>query len=129
MRKFLFGGILAVMFVACGGEKKPDFAAAHAACNYYNMLVEGKAAEFVDGMDTPDTIPVGYREQLVANAKMFMAQQQDEHQGLRKVDVLNCVNDSLSQTANAFLMFCYGDSTVEEIVVPMVKRDGKWLMK
>ena len=128
MRKFLFSAVLVIILAACSGNK-PDFAAAHAASDYYNLLVDGKVGEFVDGMDMPDSIPTSYREQLIANAKMFLAQQQEEHKGLKKVDVMNCVNDSLSQTANAFLMFCYGDSTVEEIVVPMVKRDGKWLMK
>jgi hypothetical protein len=39
------------------------------------------------------------------------------------------VNDSVQPTANAFLMLCFGDSTIEEVVVPMVKHEGKWLMK
>jgi hypothetical protein len=26
-------------------------------------------------------------------------------------------------------MLCYGDSTTEEVVVPMVERDGRWMMK
>lgn len=92
-------------------------------------MLEGKAEAFVEKMDMPDSIPEMYREQLVANIKMYIAQQQDEHHGIKKVDVQNCINDSLQPTAQAFLMICYGDSTVEEIVIPMVKRDGKWLMK
>jgi hypothetical protein len=27
------------------------------------------------------------------------------------------------------LMLCYGDSTSEEVVVPMVERNGRWMMK
>jgi hypothetical protein len=27
------------------------------------------------------------------------------------------------------LMLCYGDSTTEEVVVPMIERDGRWMMK
>lgn len=115
--------------VACSHAPKPDFAAANAAKEYYSLLLEGKAEAFVDNMDRQDSIPDVYREQLVANVKMFMAQQEAEHRGIRKVDVQNCINDSLQPAAQAFLMVCYGDSTVEEIVVPMVKRDGKWLMK
>ena len=128
MRKILYC-IVALVLVACGGDKKPDFAAANAAKEYYSLLLERKTEAFVEKMDMPDSIPEMYREQLVANIKMYIAQQQDEHHGIKKVDVQNCINDSLQPTAQAFLMICYGDSTVEEIVVPMVKRDGKWLMK
>ncbi|MBP5570490.1 MAG: hypothetical protein J6X46_05660 [Prevotella sp.] len=128
MRKILYC-IVALILVACGNGKKPDFAAANAAKEYYSLLLEGKAEAFVDKMDMQDSIPEVYREQLVANIKMYLAQQQQEHRGIKKVDVQNCINDSLQPTALAFLMICYGDSTVEEIVVPMVKRDGRWLMR
>ena len=37
--------------------------------------------------------------------------------------------EQIQPTANAFLMLCFGDSTIEEVVVPMVKHEGKWLMK
>ena len=80
-------------------------------------------------MNMPERIPDSYRSQLVANAKMFIGQQNDEHRGIKKVEVVNCVNDSAGTSAEAFLLLCFGDSTVEEVVVPMVKRDGKWLMK
>ena len=128
MRRILYC-IVALLLVACGDGKKPDFAAANAAKDYYNLLLEGKADAFVDKMDMQDSIPEMYREQLVANIKMYMAQQQLEHRGIKKVEVQNCINDALQPTAQAFLMICYGYSTVEEIVVPMVKRDGKWLMR
>ena len=128
MKKLLF--IISVLLVvSCGSKKKPDFAAANAARDYYNLLLEGNSDAFVAHMEIADSIPESYREQLVANANMYMDQQQTEHRGIKKVDVLNCVNDSLQSTAQAFLMLCYGDSTVEEIVVPMVKRGGKRLMK
>lgn len=126
MRAFPLGVL--VLLLSCS-QSKADFAAANAAKGYYDLLLEGKPDRFVDGMNMPDRIPDSYRLQLVANAKMFVGQQQDEHKGIRRVEVVNCVNDSAGTGAQAFLMFCYGDSTVEEVVVPMVKRDGKWLMK
>jgi len=39
------------------------------------------------------------------------------------------VEDSLPQLMQVFMTVSYSDSTYEEIVVPMVERDGKWLMK
>ena len=117
------------LLLSCSGAGKADFAAANAAKGYYDMLLDGKPDQFVEGMNMPERIPDSYRVQLVANAKMYMGQQQEEHQGIKRVEVVNCVNDSAGTGAQAFLMLCYGDSTVEEVVVPMVKRDGKWLMK
>ena len=100
MRRILYC-IVALLLVACGDGKKPDFAAANAAKDYYNLLLEGKADAFVDKMDMQDSIPEMYREQLVANIKMYMAQQQLEHRGIKKVEVQNCINDSLQPTAQA----------------------------
>ena len=115
--------------IACSQESKPDFAAAHAAKEYYDLLSEEHYEQFVDGMNYPNPIPSSYRAQLVANARMFGDEQRRFHQGLREVRVVNCVNDSAHTSANAFLMLCYADGTVEQVVVPMVKREGKWYMK
>ena len=52
-----------------------------------------------------------------------------EPKGISEVRVLNCKNDSLSPTAEAYLLLCFGDSTKEEIVVPMVKDKDKWMMR
>jgi len=127
MRRLL---LLAVplLFMACS-ESKPDRAAALAACRYYNQLIAGNADSFVRGMELPDTIPDGYRRQLIDNALMFLEQQKREHGGISRVEVQNCINDSVAPTAQAFLLLCFGDSTVEEVVVPMVRRDGVWRMK
>lgn len=115
--------------VSCNSKKSADFAAANAAKGYYDQLVRQQCDSFVSGMNFPERIPDSYREQLVLNAKMFVEEQNEEHGGLREVRVVNCVNDSLATNAHAFLLLCYGDSTIEEIVVPMVKCDGKWYMK
>lgn len=117
------------MMAACGGSDKPDFAAAEAAKGYYEQLLKGEVDAFVDGMLGGDSLPADYREQMVANARMFVAHQQQLHQGISRIAVQNCLNDSLTPTAQAFLLLTYGDSTSEEIVVPMVKRGEKWCMK
>ncbi|MCR4852926.1 MAG: hypothetical protein K5893_04995 [Prevotella sp.] len=126
--------IITIVFVvaaiiACTGNGKPDFAAAHAAKEYYDMLSEERFEQFVDGMNYPNPIPASYREQLVANARMYVDEQRRAHKGLSEVRVVNCVNDSAQTSANAFLMLCFADSTIEQVVVPMVKRNGHWYMK
>ena len=32
-------------------------------------------------------------------------------------------------TASVFLLFYYGDKTTEQVVVPMVKEHGKWILR
>lgn len=131
MRKLIvitFCFILAAV-ISCSRDKKIDFAAAHAAKDYYELLEKEKYNEFVKGMYLPEQIPDSYRHQLVDNIRMFVGELHQEHGGIREIRVVNCVNDSVQPTANAFLMLCFGDSTIEEVVVPMIKHEGKWLMK
>jgi hypothetical protein len=123
------GFVIAAIVYSCRNDKTVDFAAANAAKEYYDLLVQGQYDAFVDGMNIPERIPDSYRQQLVDNARMFVGDQQQEQLGLREVRVVNCINDTVDVAAHAFLMLCYGDSTIEEVVVPMVKRDGRWLMK
>ena len=114
--------------ISCSQEKH-DFAAANAAKEYYDMLIDGKFDGFVDGMNYANPIPDSYREQLEMNARMFVNELNEDRKGLREVRVINCVTDSVLPAANAYLMLCFGDSTFEQVVVPMVKRDGRWWMK
>lgn len=81
------------------------------------------------GMNQPDSIPAGYREQLETNAKMFVYQQKEEHQGISNVKIADAKADTAHHTAMAFLVLDYGDKTSEEIVVPMIEVKGKWKMQ
>lgn len=114
---------------SCGGGPKPEEVAAQAARTYYDLLIHGKFDQFVDGQYRPDSIPLSYREQLIANAKMFMGEQEKTHNGLRQVEVLRVAPDSAQHVVNVFLIFIYGNSTKEEVVVPMVEHNGVWYMR
>ncbi len=129
MKKILFAAIGFSLLCACQDAPSQNEIAARAAKAYYDQLIEGKYEQFVDGHYQPDSIPAVYREQLVANAKMFVGQQQDEHHGIRRVDVVRADVDTAKHVGNAFLTFLYGDSTSEEVVVPMVFQDGLWYLR
>jgi hypothetical protein len=58
-----------------------------------------------------------------------MRQQEIIHRGISEVRVVIAKTDTLQKYTNVFMMLCFGDSTNEEIVVPMVERDGRWMMK
>ena len=70
-----------------------------------------------------------YRAQLLDCYQQFMAQQETAHRGILEVRVSNAKTDTIQKYTNVFLVLCYGDSTNEEIVVPMVERQGSWRMK
>lgn len=110
-------------------EKNTECMAGHAAKEYYDMLFAGDYAGFTSGLFFPDSIPGTYREQLISNAAMFAEGQKKAHNGVREIRVLGFNVDSVSSTTQAFLLFCYGDSVNEEIVVPMTEHDGRWFMR
>ncbi len=122
-----------VVLAALGSCKKeaPDAGqlAAVAAKGYYDLLLEGKYQDFVAGIRQRGKIPQGYHDQLVLNARMFMEQQEKEHKGIARVDVLKANADTARHVANVFLSFVYGDSTKEQVVVPMVEDHGEWRMR
>ena len=118
------------IFCACSKKEiKPEEMALRMAKVHYEQLLSGDYASFVDGMSYNDTVVPAYREQLITNMKMYIGQQKKEHQGIKQVLPLRAVHDTVNHTFNAFLMMCYNDSTKEQVVVPMVEKEGVWLMK
>lgn len=119
-----------VALAACRPEPPaPADVAGRAAKLYYDYLLGGNYDAFVDGFYQPDSIPGAYREQLVTNARMFMGQQRQERGGISEVRLVRANADTARHAARAFLLFCYGDSTREEVVVPMVECGGVWMMR
>ena len=106
--------IVAAAFAACKEEPKPGELAAKAAVEGYGHLIAGRYADYLAG---------------VAGAKQFMARQREEHGGIARVSVVKYVADSVARQTNVFLLLCFGDSTREEVVVPMVEGPSGWRMK
>ena len=132
MRKLLF--LLVVIALAACGADAPSAGerASQAAKAYYDELLAGHYDQFLDARAGIEGIPAGYREQLLAGLRQFMAQQQDAHQGIQSVEVSTTTQPCLDSTLNVmqvFLMLSYGDSTHEEIVVPMIEQNGEWKMR
>ena len=132
MRKLLLLLLIAVL-AACGGEAPSSGElASQAAKTYYDQLLAGDYDGFLNGRAGTGGIPDSYREQLLASLRQFMAQQQQAHQGIESVAVSTSTAPGIDSTLNimqVFLVLCFGDSTQEEIVVPMVEQDGEWKMK
>lgn len=131
MRKliYVFFAFILVGVVACKEEADPIVAVGNVAKKYYDYLRVGKYDSFVCGMNLPPRVPDSYRSQLTDNAKMFMAQMREEHNGIDSVKVRRAVVDSTGRGASVFLMLHYGDKSVEQVIVPLVKRDSVWLIR
>ena len=134
MRKFAVIVLLAVL-AACGSATKEELASL-AAKGYYDHLIHGEYEQFYEGMEqrtlsdgTALSDEAAYRSQMLDNLRQFMARQTQEHRGVLEVRVSNATTDTVQQLTNVFLVLCFADSTNEEIVVPMVERDGAWRMK
>ena len=127
--------VLLAVLTACGSATKEELASL-AAKGYYDHLIHGEYEQFYEGMDQR-TLPDGttlsdeavYRSQMLDNLRQFMARQAQEHRGVLEVRVSNATTDTVQQLTNVFLVLCFADSTNEEIVVPMVERQGAWRMK
>lgn len=120
-----------LMAASCGKSEKTDdgMIAAHAAKLYYENLIRGKGDQFLDGTDMPDTIPDDYRRQLLKNFEQFCVQQKEEHKGIDSVSINHAEFFEKDSTASVFLLLHFGDSTTEQIVVPMLKKKGLWIMR
>ena len=128
MRKLVYL-ILIVIVVACSTGVSREEQAALAAKGYYTHLVQGEYEQFVEGRFMADSLPADYRSQLIEGYKQFVAQQVEARKGIHEVSVSRAYTDSLAGYTNVLLLLCYGDSTTEEVVVPMVERNGRWMMK
>jgi len=122
---FLFSFLL---FMACSNPT-PEELASLAAKGYYDHLLRGEYEAFLEGKAASESLPADYREQLLAGFRQFVAEQKASHGGIREVRISNAKTDTLQHFTSVFLICCYGDSTNEEIVVPMIETPKGWRMK
>ncbi len=134
MRKSLVGivGIfvfLGMLGMSCGNPTAEEMASL-AAKGYYEHLIHGEYEQFLQGkVGLNKHSEQEYWNQLRDNCHQFVHQQEQAHRGIHEVRVVNAKTDTLQKYTNVFMMLCFGDSTNEEIVVPMVERDGRWYMR
>lgn len=135
--RFVFGFVVSFLLLcACSGVTE-EWQAASAAKDYYDCLKDGNAVGFLEGKAAIDSLPADYCEQLLKAVELYQSDLQQKHGGLREVRIseehyLNdqeSFRDSVLHLTYAYLILCFGDSTQEEITVPMVKQDDDWRMK
>ena len=130
MRKLVYLVLLVSLaqWAACSSPTREELASL-AAKGYYQHLIEGDFDHFLEGRVMADSLPDDYRSQLIDGYSQFLAQQVKARGGINEVRISRAYTDSTQQYTSVLLMLCYGDSTIEEVVVPMVEHDGRWMMK
>lgn len=123
---------VALLLAACGEKKKnvdQGKLAAKAAKYYYEQLLKGDYEAFLNNENRTNNLPDNYRKQLLLNLKQFVAQQDSVHHGIDSITLGASHFSAKDNTASVFLLFYYGDKTTEQVVVPMVKEHGKWILR
>ena len=129
-RSLLFACTCAFFIVACSGKDNASMAgelAGQAAKAYYDQLLHGDYDSFVAGRYQPDSIPASFREQLVANAKMFLGHESD-HGGIKEVKFLSAKADTSKHVADVFLTFVYGDRSTIGTTTSSVERSPLYMV-
>ena len=134
---FSIGLLSLCCWVSCSSQT-PEEQAAQAALSYYQRLMEG----YPDGLQAAkadnDSLPADYRDQRQKIFQQYAHDIEQKHGGLQAVclsqnaarrDSFRAGEDQWQQVVYAFLLLQFRDSTQEEIVVPMVQREGEWVLK
>lgn len=96
-----------------------------AAEKYYTMLIKGNYKGFVNGYADAESLPEGFRSQLVDATAQFMA-----NDDMRSLISVSALSDSLSadSTAVVKLQLTFSDSTNEQIEMSLVLKEDGWKM-
>ena len=129
-RRLFFPLLLLLVLCLWAGcnQPTPEEQAGKAAKEYYNCLVSGDYEAFLRGRAGSDSLPADYRQQLLQVYEHYIRKQEKAHGGIAYVSLSNAKDDTLQHVTQAFLLLTFCDSVREEIVVPMIERDGRWYM-
>ena len=130
-RRPLFSLLIFLVLTLWAGcyRSTPEEQAGKAAKEYYDRLVAGDYEAFLCGRVGSDSFPIDYRQQLLQACEQLVRRQEKVHGGITEVALSNAKRDTLLHLTQAFLLLIFCDSTQEEIVVPMIEQDGRWLMR
>ena len=126
MKKLIACCLLFVVFFVCSCGQYTHKAARKAAEEFYTMLIEGNYQGFVDGYANAESLPEGYRSQLVDAVAQLMATER-----MRNLTGVVATKDSLLEDSAAYVMLQlnYCDSTSEQVELPLILMEDGWRMK
>ena len=117
-----------LLFSAACSSMTPEQQAAESAKACYDLLIDDDAVSFLECKAGSDTLSADYGEQMLEAVRQYQRDIKQKHGGLREVRIAED-QSTFNTYQQSTLILCYTDSTQEAIAVPMVERDGRWLMK
>ncbi len=133
MMKGLLPILLAVcllLFSACRKkEADRESLVGQVALEYYGYLLRGDCASYVDAVWREKPLRPSERAELIDNVKMFAAGQEKERCGIKSADVDRVEISADGLSADVFLLLLYGDSTREQVLLPMTSHGGIWYLR
>ena len=96
---------------------------------YYELYRSGNYADYVKAMQSCDDKPAEFCKQMADALKQHAARIKAEKGGAVSAEFLRTEMHAEHSAADAYLSVTYGDSTKEEIILPLVFWQDKWRLK
>ena len=124
--------LISFLLAACSSGGKGDGLqppTAKEVMEYYELYRSGNYAEYVKAMQSCDDKPADFCKQMADALKQHAARIKAEKGGAVSAEFLRTELHAEHSAADAYLSVTYGDSTKEEIVLPLVFWQDKWRLK
>lgn len=122
--------IFAWLSVSCGNNEGNDpLPDEKEVVHLYNLYARGDYAAYVAAMASCDSMPMSYRQQMQFMLKMQAHKMRKEKGGVNAVSVARMEPHNGDSLVNVYLNVAYKDSTEEEILFPVVKKNGVWRIR
>ena len=121
-----------LLLFSCAEERNvlADFSSQgsrEAAEHFYGLLAEGQAQAYVDNMQETMYMDSCKYSQFVTLMEQFLHEEQELRGGILTAKAeRNTMEDTISMV---YLNVHFGDSTREEVVLPVVYTRGRWWIK
>lgn len=117
--------LFCLLLIGCKHEPKNP---SEAAERYYGYLVEGDVDKYMQSVANFDSLPEDYRSQLRDMLLQHLYNEQRLRGGLVSAKAMR---DTMLDANHAvvFMEVAYADSTIEQIMVPVMHTEEGWRMQ
>ena len=133
LKKIIYPILVLLLLSACGGNNNVDLSekssagARRAAEHFYSLLAKGDAKMYVDNMSQVSKMDSCKYSQFVDLIDQFLYEEKEIRGGIL---VANASEDKMMDSISmVYLDVLFGDSTREEIMLPLVYSRGRWWLR
>jgi hypothetical protein len=131
MKKAAYFLLVLMLMLSCSDGKdlsRFDSGGARAAAEYfYELLAKGHSQAYVDNMQEASSMDTAKYSQFVDLMEQFLHEEKELRGGILSA---TATRDTISDSAAVvFMDVLFGDSTCEEVMLPLVYTRGRWWIK